>query len=71
MGIINVVIPDSKIFLCIPMSVADSPAINPNDIITSLANDLSNGLFFIKNRIVFRMAEEVYVEVIQIALFEF
>ena len=37
-------------FFCIPMSAADSPAINPNDIITFLAN----GLFFIKNRIAFR-----------------
>ena len=36
--IINVVIPDSNIFLWIPASVADAAAVNPNGIKTLLAN---------------------------------
>ena len=49
--IINVVIPDSNIFLWIPASVADAAAVNPNGIKTLLANGLST--FFIKGNPVF------------------
>ena len=43
--IINVVMPDPKTFFRIAASIADATAINPNDIKTILANDLST--FFI------------------------
>ena len=36
--IISVVVLDPKIFLCIPASVADAAAVNPNGIKTLLAN---------------------------------
>ena len=43
-GIISVVLlllfPDSKIFLCIPVSAADAAAVNPRRIKTLLANGL-------------------------------
>ena len=37
-NIISVVLPDSKIFLCIPSSAADASAVNPNGIKTLLGN---------------------------------
>ena len=39
--IINVVLPDSSIFLLVAESVADTTAINPNGIKMLLANSLS------------------------------
>ena len=36
--IINVVFPDSNIFLCIPGSAADAAVVNPKGISTLLAN---------------------------------
>ena len=38
--IISVVVPDPKIFLCIPASAADAAAVNPNGIKTLLVNGL-------------------------------
>ena len=38
--IINVVVPDPNIFLCISASAADAPAVNPKGIKTILANGL-------------------------------
>ena len=38
--IISVVLPDPKIFLCIPASAADAAAVNPKGIKTLLANGL-------------------------------
>ena len=38
--IINVAVPCSKIFLCIPASAAETAAVNPNSIKTILANSL-------------------------------
>ena len=38
--IISVVLPDPKIFLCIPASAADAAAVNPKVIKTLLANGL-------------------------------
>ena len=38
--IISVVVPDSKMFLCIPASAADAAVVNPNGIKTLLANGL-------------------------------
>ena len=38
--IISVVVPDPKIFLCIPASTADAAAVNSNLIETLLANGL-------------------------------
>ena len=38
--IINVAVPYSKIFLCIPASAAETAAVNPNSIKTILANSL-------------------------------
>ena len=49
--IINVVIPDQKIFFWITLSVADAVAVNPNGIKTLLAKGLST--FFIKGKPVF------------------
>ena len=49
--IVNVVIPDSKIFLWIAVSVADAPAVNPNSIKILLANGFTT--FFIKGKPVF------------------
>ena len=52
--------PDSKIFLCIPASVADDAAVNPKRIKTLLANGLIT--FFSKGNLVFIMDQEVYQE---------
>ena len=45
--IINVVVPDPKIFLCILASAADAPVVNPNEsetfLIISLAKIFKNG----------------------------
>ena len=49
--IINVVIPDPKIFLWIAASFADAAAVKPNGIETVLANDQST--FFIKDNPIF------------------
>ena len=49
--IISVVLPNPKIFLCIPASAADAPAVNPNRIKTLLANGLIT--FFINGSTVF------------------
>ena len=49
--IISVVVPEPKIFLCIPASAADTAVGNPNGIKTLLANDLNT--FFIKINPVF------------------
>ena len=38
--IINVVVPDPKIFLSVPVSAADAAAVNPNGVKTVLANGL-------------------------------
>ena len=38
--IISVVVPEPKIFLCIPESAADAAAVNPNGIKTLLPNGL-------------------------------
>ena len=43
--IIKVVVPDSNIFLCIPVSAADAAAVNPKGIKTLLTNGLT--AFFI------------------------
>ena len=50
-GIISVVVPELKIFLCIPESAADAAAVNPNGIKTLLANGLMT--FFINGNLVF------------------
>ena len=49
--IISVVVPDPKIFLCIPASAADAAAVNPKGIKTLLANGLIT--FFISGNPVF------------------
>ena len=49
--IISVVVPDPKIFLCIPASAADAAAVIPNGIKTLLANGLI--AFFINGNPVF------------------
>ena len=49
--IINVVIPDPKVFFWIATFVADADAVNPNYITTPLGNGLST--FFIKTKPVF------------------
>ena len=49
--IISVVVPDRKIFLCIPASAADPAAVNPKGIKTLLANGLIT--FFINSNPVF------------------
>ena len=49
--IIIVVVPDPKIFLCIPASAADANAVNPKGIKTLLANGLI--AFFISSNTVF------------------
>ena len=49
--IISVVVPDPKIFLCIPASAADAAAVNPKGIKTLLANGLIT--FFINGNPVF------------------
>ena len=41
LGIINVVVPDTNIFLWTAASVADAAGVNPNGIKTLLANGLS------------------------------
>ena len=38
--VISVVVPEHKIFLCIPASAADATDVNPNGIKTLLANSL-------------------------------
>ena len=38
--VISVVVPEPKIFLCIPASAADDFTVNPNEIKTLLANVL-------------------------------
>ena len=49
--IISVVVPDAKIFLCVPASAADAAAVNSNGIKTLLANGLIT--FFINDSAVF------------------
>ena len=49
--IISVVVPELRIFLYIPASVADAAAVYPNGIKTLLANDLIT--FFINSNPVF------------------
>ena len=49
--IISVVVPDPKIFLCIPASAADAAVVNPDEIKTLLANGLIT--FFINGNPVF------------------
>ena len=49
--IINVVIPNPRIFLYIPATAADVATVNPNGIKTLLANGLN--AFFIKGKPVF------------------
>ena len=51
LGIINVVVPDPKIFLWTAASVADADLVNPNGIKTLLADGIST--FFIKGKTVF------------------
>ena len=47
LDIISGVVPEAKIFLCIPASAADAVAVNPNGIKTLLANGLIT--FFIND----------------------
>ena len=49
--IINIFVPDPKIFLLIPVSAVDAAAINPKDFKTLLTNGLST--FFINGKPVF------------------
>ena len=49
--IISVVLPDPKIFLCIPASADDAAAVNPKGIKTRLANGLTT--FFVNGNPVF------------------
>ena len=49
--IISVVLPDPKIFLCIPAITTDAAAVNPNGIKILLANSLIT--FFIYGSLVF------------------
>ena len=56
--IINVVIPDSNIFLWIAASVADAAAVNPNGNKALLANGLST--FPIKGNPVFNTGPKLY-----------
>ena len=49
--IISVVVPDPKIFLCVPTSTADAAAADPSGIKTLLANSLI--IFFINRNSVF------------------
>ena len=51
LNIISVVVPEPKIFLCIPALAADAAAVYPNGIKTLLANGLIT--FFIKGNPVF------------------
>ena len=51
LNIISVVVPEPKIFLCIPAFAADAAAVYPNGIKTLLANGLIT--FFIKGNPVF------------------
>ena len=46
--IISNVLPDPKIFLCIPSSASDAAAVNPNGINTLLANSFSKKAFLKK-----------------------
>ena len=56
--------PDSKIFLCIPASVADDAAVNPKRIKTLLANGL---ITFLSMVILFLVIDqEVYQEILLI-----
>ena len=65
--IIHIVIPNPKIFLCIPASVDDAADVNPNSIKTVLAYGLST--FFIKVKQFLVTAQEVYLEFLLIPLF--
>ena len=65
--IINVVKPDPNIFLEIAASVADAAAVNPNGIITLLANGLST--FPIKGNPVFSNGPKSLPKLLLIVLF--
>ena len=64
--IINVVIPDSKIFFSIAASVAETAAVNPNDSKTLLANGLST--FFVKGKQFLVMVLKACLKILLIVL---
>ena len=63
--IISVVVPDPKIFLCIPASAAEAAAVNPNGIKTLLPNGLITFSLIIVLCLI--MDQEVYQEILLIA----
>ena len=65
--IIRIVIPDPKIFLCIPASAADVAAVNTNGINTLLTNGLGIFLLVVNQFLV--MHREVYQKILLIILF--
>ena len=65
--IINVVIPDSNIFLCIAASVADAIAVDSNGMKMLVANGLST--FLIKGKPVLIMVPKVFLQISVIVLF--
>ena len=64
--IISVVVPDLKIFLCIPSSAADAVAANPNGIKTLLVDVLIT--FSLMVVLFLIMDQEVYQEILLIVL---
>ena len=62
--IINVVVPEHKIFLCISASAADAATLNPNGIKTFLANGLITFLLMVILFLI--MEQKVYQEILLI-----
>ena len=67
--IINVIIPDPKIFFPITATVADAAAVNSNGIKTVLVSGLST--FFTKGKLFLVAVLKVYLEILLILLFSF
>ena len=65
--IINVVLPDRDIFLCIAALVADGAAVNRNDIKTLIANGLST--FPIKGSPVFSNVPKSLLKILLIVFY--
>ena len=65
--IISIVVPEPKIFLCIPVSAADADAINPNGI--KYFQLMVKIHFSLKVNQFSTMDQEVYQEILLIVLF--
>ena len=61
-NVISIVVPDSKIFLCIPASSADAAAVNSSGIKRLLAN----GLILLKVIQFLVIDQEIYKEILLI-----